>query len=374
MSKRGENIYKRKDGRWEARYEKGRDLSGRIRYGSCYGKTCAEARKKAERARAEIICSEATAGYETGRLRFHRYCEDWLHVQKTLVRTSSYIKYESVISRHILPRLGECLPGDITTRAVETFKQELLGEKGLSPKTVKEVLRVLRSVLDYHAKLTPGLFQQVEILYPRECRKDPRVLTPKEQQRFTAYLLSDPDPCRLGILLALMTGMRIGEICALQWKNISCSERLIYISSTMQRMKDLATEESGHKTKVVISQPKSGTSVRVIPMPDSVASIYERIGAAGPDCYILTGTPHFMEPRTLQYRLKKYTDECGLEGVHFHTLRHTFATRCVEEGFEIKSLSEILGHSSTSVTLNFYVHSSLSLKRENMDKLKFTAL
>ena len=90
--------------------------------------------------------------------------------------------------------------------------------------------------------------------------------------------------------------------------------------------------------------------------------------------YILTGTEEFMEPRTLQYRFKKYAKNCGLEGVHFHTLRHTFATRCVEVGFEIKSLSEILGHSTTALTMERYVHSSLKLKRENMQKLTAVGL
>ena len=75
-----------------------------------------------------------------------------------------------------------------------------------------------------------------------------------------------------------------------------------------------------------------------------------------------------MEPRTLQYRMKKYAHDCGLDGVHFHTLRHTFATRAVEAGFEIKSLSEILGHSTTTITLDRYMHSSLELKRENNEK------
>ena len=88
-----------------------------------------------------------------------------------------------------------------------------------------------------------------------------------------------------------------------------------------------------------------------------------------PDDYILTGTKKPMDPRTLQYRLGKYTQECGIEGVHFHTLRHSFATRCVEAGFELKSLSEVLGHANTSITLDRYVHSSLELKRANMNKL-----
>ena len=90
--------------------------------------------------------------------------------------------------------------------------------------------------------------------------------------------------------------------------------------------------------------------------------------------YVLTGTEAFMEPRTLQYRLEKYTQACGLEGVHFHTLRHTFATRAVEVGFEVKSLSGILGHTSVTITLDRYVHASLERKRDNMQKLKVVGL
>ena len=85
--------------------------------------------------------------------------------------------------------------------------------------------------------------------------------------------------------------------------------------------------------------------------------------------FVLTGSRRFIEPRTVQYRLRRYLRECGIEDAHFHTLRHTFATRCVEVGFELKSLSEILGHSSTAITLNRYVHSSIELKRDNMFKL-----
>ena len=88
------------------------------------------------------------------------------------------------------------------------------------------------------------------------------------------------------------------------------------------------------------------------------------------DTYVLTGTEKYMEPRVLQYRLKKYADECNIENLHFHALRHTFATRCVEVGFEIKSLSEILGHATTTMTLDRYVHSSIDLKRNNMKKLE----
>lgn len=128
------------------------------------------------------------------------------------------------------------------------------------------------------------------------------------------------------------------------------------------------------KTKIVIGSPKSDTSIRTIPISDYAAELCREMNPKSPAAFILTGTSDYMEPRTLQYRMERYTETCGLEGVHFHTLRHTFATRCVEVGFEIKSLSEILGHSNTTITLDRYVHSSMDLKRDNMNKLSAVGL
>ena len=110
--------------------------------------------------------------------------------------------------------------------------------------------------------------------------------------------------------------------------------------------------------------------MRIIPLNDYAAELCARWYVPSPSAYVLTGESNkFIEPRALQYRLGKYAKACNLEGVHFHALRHTFATRCVEVGFEIKSLSEILGHSSSRITLDRYVHSSIELKRDNMKKL-----
>ena len=71
----------------------------------------------------------------------------------------------------------------------------------------------------------------------------------------------------------------------------------------------------------------------------------------------------------MQNRFRKVTELCGIKNVNFHCLRHTFATRCIEAGFDIKSLSEILGHANVNITMNRYVHPSLELKRENMNRL-----
>ena len=221
-----------------------------------------------------------------------------------------------------------------------------------------------------------------------------RVLTIEEQKELVDYLQKDMDACKFGVLLALLTGIRIGELCALKWDAVSVEGKCLRVNKTMQRLKN--TEEGGAKTKIVIDVPKSEASVRSIPLTDYAIELIskmqedfyhintmprhgessdgEKASLKLEDAYILTGTEHYMEPRALQYRFGKYAKKCGLTDVHFHTLRHTFATRCVEVGFEVKSLSEILGHSSITITLERYVHSSMDLKRNNMSKLEAVGL
>lgn len=368
MSKKGENIYKRKDKRWEARYIKGYTPSGTARYGYCYAKTYREAKEKVERAKAALLLN-VPAPDQGGRRRFSYYCDEWLQMNKIRVKESTYVKYNTIIQKHIKAKLGGCLIRSLSSLLVEQFTQELLYEEELAPKTVKDILIVLHAVLRYSARQYQGVFPHIEIYYPKDPKKEMRVLSKEEQMQFVQYLLKDMDACRFGTLLALLTGMRIGEICALRWENISLKDGTVSICSTMQRLADFDLDRMS-KTKIVISDPKSDTSARVIPLSDTALELCKKMRPAAPSAYVLTGDPDtFIEPRVLQYRMKKYTRDCGLEGVHFHTLRHTFATRCVEVGFEIKSLSEILGHSSTQITLERYVHSSMELKRDNMNKV-----
>lgn len=364
---KGENIFKRKDGRWEARYIKGYELSGKVKYGYCYGKSYKEAKEKVIKARA-ALANGISLSVPTSRHRFGYFCDEWFAFSKNRFKESTCVKYQAILEKHIKPSLGGCFPLAFHDTLVERFANELLFEEELAPKTVRDILGVLRSILNYTAKRFPGVFPQVEIAYPKEAKKEMRVLSKEEQTQFVNYLLRDMDNCKFGILLALLTGMRIGELCALRWENISLNENTIRISATMQRLKDM-NQERPAKTKVVIGSPKSDTSIRTIPIGDDAAELCRRMNPQSPAAFVLTGTPAYMEPRTLQYRMGKYTGDCGLSGVHFHTLRHTFATRCVEVGFEIKSLSEILGHANTTITLDRYVHASMELKRDNMNKL-----
>lgn len=368
---KGENIFKRKDGRWEARYIKGYDLSGKIKYGFCYGKTYKEAKEKVSVCKASLI-NGMPVPEKRPKHRFSFYCDAWLQASRNHIKESTYIKYDYILEHHIKRVLGECFPLGITNEIIEAFTEELV-RNNLSPKTVKDVLAVLRAVLKYTARFYPGIFPMFEITCPKETRKEMRVLSKDEQMKLVQYLLHDMDSCKFGTLLALSTGLRIGEICALQWNSISLSDRTLCVSATMQRLKKIEADGAS-KTRVVVGSPKSNTSARIIPMTEFAAKLCQQMDPHCKDAFILTGTTAYMEPRTLQYRLKKYTDACGLEGVHFHTLRHTFATRCVEVGFEIKSLSEILGHSTTTITLDRYVHASIELKRDNMKKLSLSGL
>ena len=155
-------------------------------------------------------------------------------------------------------------------------------------------------------------------------------------------------------------------------RQIHFQEQYLEISKTLHRVKD-HTDDSEHNTKIIITPPKTESSIRIIPIPDFLFEIlqqYVQSHTIDPEAYILTGKKKsFREPRSIEYYFKKTLKKCQIEPLHFHCLRHTFATRCVELGFDMKTLSEILGHSNINTTLNRYVHPSMEQKQQNMDKL-----
>ena len=292
-----------------------------------------------------------------------------MRLKRSKVKESTYIKYKTNIEKHILPFFKGCSPSSVSSLLTEEFGHSLLFEKELSPKTVKSVLSQLKSILEYASKQGDGTLP--EVIYPREPLKEMRVLSKDEEDILIKYLLKDMDNCKFGTLLALLTGMRIGEICALRWGDISFESMTIKVSSTMQRIQNPEPTSGEKKTHVIINDAKSVHSARLIPLTEFAFEQCRKMKVDCPEAFVMTGSEkRFVEPRTLQYKFKKYADDCNLSDVHFHVLRHTFATRCVEVGFEIKSLSEVLGHASPKITLERYVHSSLSLKRDNMKKLE----
>jgi len=370
MARTGENIYKRKDGRWEARYIASRDHGGKARYKSLYGETYGEVKEKRTQALVAAQAAQETQRCKAG--LFETLTANWLeHIQGT-AKDSTFAQYLSSIDRHIVPYWQGWQIGEITTVQMERYLSHLLkngrldGKGGLSPKTAADILILLKSVFKY-AKDYPVVCDFEEIQMPKS-ENPMRVFTRREQRILTDFLLTDIDRSKLGVLLGLYTGPRIGELCALTEKHIGLMDQSLEIRRTMQRIKNLSGE-GGTKTKIVITKPKTDKSIREIPIPKFLMPLLRKLVAA-PDAHILTGSAEiFVEPRLMQKRFKAYLKAAGVEDAGFHALRHSLASRAVENGFDIKSLSELLGHANIQTTLRLYVHPSFETKRKYMDKL-----
>ena len=360
MPRHGEHIYKRKDGRWEARFVKEIMPDGKKKYGSVYADSYSAVKDKQQymqqMPRQKKLCRS--------NIKMSQLLWDWLDHIKTQVKLSSYCKYESLCKNHILPHLGSIELTLISRNIIELFarNQRASGRIGggeLSVKTVNDILIILGLAFEFAEQEYD--VQMPKISYLRQERREARVLSTLEQQTLTAYLLEDIDATKFACLLALYTGLRIGEVCALQWSDIT--DKSIVVNKTLQRL-----HTNGDKTQIVITSPKSDSSKRLVPLPQFLLPYVTQLRRK--EGYVLSSARcRHSEPRALQQSFKKITAACGLKNVTFHTLRHTFATRCVEVGFDIKTLSEILGHADVKTTLNRYVHSSFEFKEQNMAKL-----
>lgn len=303
---------------------------------------------------------------------FRQVAEDWFVFLKPRLKESSIIKYRNILNLYLLPEYGERRMSEISRADITAFGNELLTrggarQKGLSPKTVTGIIALMKSIFGYAVQEMAFPAPDIRGVCVKQPQKPLRVLSRVEQQKLSSYLCRNLSPCNLGVLTCLYTGLRIGEICALQWGDILFDEQYLYVHKTMQRLQTLS--EEGAKTEIRISAPKSECSVRKIPIPGELFRLL--VSCRQPDdAFLLTGYPErYIEPRTMENRFKLTLAHCGISNAHFHTLRHTFATRCVELGFDVKSLSEILGHSTVNITMNRYVHPSMELKQKNMDML-----
>lgn len=252
----------------------------------------------------------------------------------------------------------------INNNMVSDFVEDLIQNKKLNSKTVKDIIVLLKQIFSY-ADI------KVNIPSPKVHKNNIEILEKKEQKKLEDYLKSNKSSLNISILLSLYTGIRIGELCSIRWSNIDFQKNLIHISNTILRIKDW-NENDVTKTRVIIDTPKSVESIRDIPIPNDIMILLNEAHQKvdNDDCYLITNKMKYMEPRTFYYHYKKIMKELDLDHYNFHTLRHTFATRCIELGFDYKTLSEILGHSDVQITLSMYVHPSNELKYKNMEKLK----
>ena len=359
MPRRGENIFKRKDGLWEARYIQGVDEFGKKKYGSVYAHSYRDVKDKRQDIVSKITLIPQSVSVQ--RMLLNQLIEEWLYLNQGRLKVSTFQKYKSIFETHIKKEIGG-YPVVYLTPVILKRYADRKQENGLEPQTVNGILTFIGGCLKY-ANRQYGI-AQTSIIYLKTATKEMRVLSREEQQRLVNFLLDDTDIYKLGVLVALYTGIRIGELCALQWKDIK--DGTIRINKTMQR---LSTDNG---TQIVIGEPKTPTSNRIIPLPSFLLVEIEKFRRINEDTRFLSNLTYTtIEPRVMQYHFKRYVEALDICDANFHCLRHTFATRCVEADFELKSLAEVLGHRTINVTMNKYVHSSIELKANNMEKLSF---
>lgn len=369
MSRRGENIRKRKDGRWEARYPIGKDEKGRTIYGSVYASTYKEAKDK----RRQRLEEQPVGSTNCPDNSFRNLLFLWIADNQVRLKPSTIYRYQYLIDTHILPDLGTKPLDGITSTVINAFLSDKLehgrldGSGGLSAAYVRSITLVIVSALRFG--IDQGLCSVVglKINKPTVMPKELPVLSASQQLILERLLQTDTDETKLGVLISLYTGLRIGEICALTWNDIDLKNEVIYVRKTVVRIKSDTGEQT--KTRLIIDAPKTAASLRCIPICSTLQAALSSFAPKVTSQYVVSATDNFVSPRTYDYRFKKLLDACQLPQINYHALRHTFATRCIEAGVDVKSLSEILGHGDVSVTLNTYVHSSMDLKRIQLEKI-----
>lgn len=284
---------------------------------------------------------------------------DWLKNQKIYLKYSTFTNYCNISHNQIIPNLGNYEVDQLNNDILQEFILNRLkegrcdGKGGISQKYAQDIIAVL--------KLTLG--KEVEIQLPYSPPKEVEIFEKSDQVALINSLQSNICHKNFGILLTIHTGLRIGELCALRWSDINFDAQLLHINKTMIRT---YTKEDG--SKLNITAPKTRSSIRTIPLNKWIMQ-YAVLLRGNDNEYIITGKEKHIEPNKYRLYYNRQLKDLDLPHRKFHSLRHTFATRCIECGCDYKSLSELLGHSNVSITMNLYVHPQLELKRKCVELL-----
>lgn len=331
MSRRGENIRKRKDGRWEGRYIKGYDSKKqKARYASVYGKTYAETKQKLDEAKYKS--SIGVVYVDAKNKLFGEIINSWFNAKKINLKPSSIIKYQNLIEKHILPELGHRKLRELNADLFYTFldAQQKNGNKKnggmLSTSSLQTMLYILNATIKYAASNNMVAYFSICLTRSGKEATPIQTLEQHEEDALDLFLSTHISRRNLGIMLSLYCGLRIGEVCALQWTDIDTKNAILYVRRTVQR---IAHSSGKTKTKIHVGSPKSKSSIRVIPIPSFLVPIICTLAQEDPpDAYILTGSINKpLEPRTFQYYFDQVLTMAGIQKTNYHTLRHTFATR-----------------------------------------------
>ncbi len=383
MAKKGLNIYRRKDGRWEGRVRIQVSSDGKTRYRSVYGRSYKEAREKVlelikelDQEQEEKDREKQKKQEEAGRrpdgngcaLTVGEIVDQWLEEKKGAWKESTYACYFQIVERHIRGNIGDRDGETFDSASCSTFLEGLHRKRDggkISSSYACSIGMVLRQAFR-HMSLEHG--RVLPVLRAGKAGRGKPVEVPSDQtmEKLMEYLSEHAgDSTCLGVLLACCTGIRIGELCALKWGDIDLETGVLRVRRNMQRIKKWGKE--GCSTLVQVQTPKTLSSVRNIPIPAGVLGLLKK-HQGGEEAYLVAGKRKaWAEARTVQYRFGALLKACGIGRFRFHMLRHYFASRCVRKGFDVKSLSEILGHANVKVTLGLYVHSTMEQKREQIN-------
>jgi len=357
MEKLSANITKRKDGRYMGKFIVGYNEHGKAQYQYVYGKSYDEAESKV------LIGQEVASRYLSGRyITVGKVYREWLNAVVNRVKDSSLANYRAKFEKHILPNFGDVPCADLSAGHINEFINQKLTE-GLAASYVRDIFTVFKSMLRYAQEEYGFKLSLKNVVLPKIEKKQTERISDAEQKQLIAHLKANMSLTAFGILLSLCMGLRIGELCGLKWCDVDFQNKILHIRRTVQR---ITYANGSRKTKVIISTPKTATSFRDIAIPDFLMTYFKMFRNEA-DFFILSGADNPIEPRTMQYRYQKILQSAEIETHNFHKLRHTFATNCAEKGFDTKTLSMILGHSTVNLTLNRYIHPDLTHERKLMN-------
>lgn len=370
MARHGENIRKRADGRWEGRYKAFDESKGREIYRSVYGHTYSEVKGKLMERKyiSEKVLPQGNLVPEAGstpqiEIPFAQLAMEWLTVVAERRKHSTYIKYEAVYKTHLEAVVGQCSLTAAANIELQGKISDHIAKVSPSESLQKSIICVANQILAFagrkHAVSIPALKQSEK----KQSRKPPEPLSKDEQASLLSYVFQETDKFSVAVLLCLYTGIRLGELCALKWTDIDAKDMVLRVDRTVQR---IAAGNGLTKTVLMENTPKSPSSKRMIPLSKEVMAPLMELQGDQP--YVFGGALP-LEPRTMQYRFQKILGKAGISSKNFHILRHTFATNGIENGMDVKILSEILGHSDVKITLNRYVHPSMDTKRTQLGRL-----
>lgn len=358
MARKGENIRKRADGRWEGRYILP-CATGRGKMRSVYANSYAEARTKLARARLDAFGTAENGETVAAEEPLDYYARMWLSRVARERKHATYVKYRMIYEKHLAAGFGSLSLSEICDALI----REKLNREEMSDSIRKSIYVVLQQILDCAAAESGGSSIRFRKTLSGRGACTVEILNPTEQTRLIRYLIGHMNRRYLGIYICLSTGLRLGEICALRWECVDLEQKILYVKSTVQR---IAVEGKASRTALVEGEPKTPCSKRAVPLSDPMVELLTRY--ARESGYVLKDDCP-MEPRTYENIFKSCLKKAGIDEKKFHILRHSFATNCINSGMDTKSLSEILGHSNVSITLNRYVHPSFTTKRAHMNAL-----